>query len=256
MSTAPTSGVARETRLLRAFVDLADTLVDDYDVVDVLHQLVASCVELLGATAAGLLLTDQRGGLRLLASSSEEARLLELFQLQEDEGPCLECFRTGEPVGVTDIVVESARWPRFAERAVAEGFRSVQAVPLRLRGQTIGALNLFGAEVGPMAPQDVRVARALADTATIGILHERAVRHGEVLAEQLQTALNSRITIEQAKGLLAHAGGLEMNEAFQRLRHYGRSTSTRLGVIAHSLVTGALKPHVVLDHKPTRRPDR
>ncbi|MGQ0837253.1 GAF domain-containing protein [Actinokineospora sp.] len=249
MSHPTDFGTARETRLLHAFVDLADTLVDDYDVVDVLHQLVENCVDLLDAAAAGLLLSDQRGGLLPVASTSEQTRRLELFQLEADEGPCLDCFRTGEPVVVADLAAATDRWPRFAAHAAAEGFRSVHAVPLRLRGSTIGALNLFGTQAGPMDDQDLRVARALADTATIGILQERAIRRGEVLTEQLQTALNNRITIEQAKGVLAHAGDIDMNQAFQRLRSYGRATSTRLSEIAHRLVTGELPPKVILDHR-------
>ncbi len=244
------SGATRETRLLQAFVELTDTLVADYDIADVLHQLVANCVELLDADAAGLMLSDQRGNLALLASSSENTRLLELFQLERSQGPCVDCFHTGELIVVEDIAAAADRWPQFALRAAAEGFRSVHAVPLQLRRQTIGALNLFDTETGPMDPQDLRVARALADTATIGILQERAIRRGEVLTEQLQTALNNRITIEQAKGVLAHAGDLDMDQAFQRLRHYARSTSARLSEIAHHLVTGALQPQVILDRQP------
>jgi hypothetical protein len=240
---------AREARLLEAFVDLADTLVEDYDVVEVLHELVESCVDLLDATAAGLVLIDQHGGLRLMASTSEDAARLELFQLRHDEGPCVDCVRTGEPVSVAVLATATERWPRFVPEAGE--FRSVHAVPLRLRKQIIGALNLFGG--GAMDPRDLRVARALADTVTIGILQERAIRRGEVLSEQLQTALDNRITIEQAKGLLAHAGDVDMNEAFRRLRFYGRATSTRLSEIAHHLVTGTLAPRVVLEQQAGKR---
>lgn len=249
MNSAAPSSTEREARLLQAFVQMADTLVDDYDVADVLHQLVEHCAELLDAAAAGLLLSDQRGGLQVLASSTEQTRLLELFQLQANEGPCLECFRTGEPVLVPDLTAATKRWPRFAPEAVREGFASVHAVPLRLRGDTIGALNLFGHTPGPLAEQDVRVARALADTATIGILQERAIRRAEVLTEQLQTALNNRITIEQAKGVLAQTGNLDMNQAFQALRAYGHNHGFRLSDIAHQLVTGSLDSREVLAHR-------
>lgn len=252
MSHPADSGAIRETRLLHAFVELADTLVDDYDVVDVLHHLVENCVQLLDVEAAGLLLSDQRGGLRLVATSSEHTRLLELFQLESNEGPCLDCYRTGEPVLTEDIEAATDRWPLFARRAAAQGFHAVHAVPLRLRRHTIGGLNLFNTRGGPMDPQDLRVARALADTATIGILQERAISRGEVLTEQLQTALNNRVTIEQAKGLLAHAGNLDMDQAFQCLRHYGRSTSTRLSEVAHQLVTGILHPRHILTNRPQR----
>lgn len=231
----------RESQLLEAFLELADTLVDDYDVADVLHQLVKHCVDLLDAAAAGLLLSDQRGGLQVLASSSERTRLLELFQVQANEGPCLEAFRGGVAVSVPDLATETQRWPRFAPHAIREGFRSVHALPLRLRRETLGAMNLFGTEPGTLNEQDMRVARALADAATIGILQERAIRRSEVLTEQLQNALNSRVTIEQAKGVLAHADGLEMDEAFELLRSRSRSSNTRLGDLAHQLVTGALR---------------
>lgn len=242
----------RETQLVQAFVAMADTMVDDYDVADVLHQLVEHCVDLLDAAAAGLMFADQRGGLQVLASSSERARLLELFQLQANEGPCLECVRTGEPVLIEDLSAQSRRWPTFAPEATREGFLSVHAIPLRLRRQTIGALNLFGASAGALSEADLTVARGLADTATIGILQERAISRGDVLTEQLQTALNSRITTEQAKGVLASAGDLDMEQAFQKLRHHARSTNTRLGAIAHQLVTGTLDPDLILTSEPVR----
>ena len=236
----------RETALVKAFVEMADTLVDDYDVADVLHQLVQHCVRLLDAAAAGLMFVDQRGGLQVLASSTERTRLLELFQLQADEGPCLDCVRTGSPVVIDDLTAQSDRWPAFAPEAVREGFLSVHAIPLRLRRQTIGALNLFGTERGVMSEQDMTVARGLADTATVGILQERAIRRGEVLTEQLQTALNSRITIEQAKGVLAHASSVDMEQTFGLLRTHARRTGTRLADVAYQLVTGEIEPGVIV----------
>lgn len=236
----------RESRLLRTFVQMADTLVDDYDVTEVLHELVVICVEVLGAAAAGMLLSDQRGHLAVVASSSERTRLLELFQLQSNEGPCLDCVNSGEPVVVADLAEARSRWPKFVAEAMSDGFVSVHAVPMRLRRDTIGALNIFGREPGEVAEQDVLAARALADIATIGILQERAIRRGEVLTEQLQTALNTRITIEQAKGVLAQAGGVEMHEAFEALRSYGRDHRTRLSDVAHRLVDGDLRPADIL----------
>ncbi|MGH3094437.1 MAG: GAF and ANTAR domain-containing protein [Streptosporangiales bacterium] len=240
------SEAQRESRLVQAFVDMADTLVDDYDVADLLHQLAEHCVELLDAAAAGLMLADQRGSLQVLAYSTERTRLLELFQLQADEGPCLDCYRTGEPILVGDLSTTTARWPSFAPEAMREEFASVHAVPLRLRSEVIGALNLFGRETGSMTEQDLRVARALADTATIGILQERTIHRGDLLTEQLQSALNNRVMIEQAKGVLAHAGALEMDQAFEELRSYRRRHSARLSDIAHQLATGALHPSEVL----------
>jgi GAF domain-containing protein len=236
----------RERKVIRAFVALADTLVDDYDVADLLHTMARECVELLDIEAAGLTLADERGGLHVLASSTEQARLLELFQLDIDEGPCVDCFTGSAPVLVADIAAQSARWPRFAEEAAREGFASVHALPLRLRKQTIGTLNLFGPRPGELSADDVALAQGMADTATIGILHERALREGELLSEQLQTALNSRVIIEQAKGVLAISGQLGMDAAFAALRGYARRTHRRLSDVARALADRDLDPRVVL----------
>ncbi|MEV7042518.1 GAF and ANTAR domain-containing protein [Amycolatopsis sp. NPDC051061] len=247
MNTPPAgSAPTREQQLVRAFVDMADTLVDDYDVVDLLHRLAGYCVSLLGATAAGLLLSDQRGSLHVVAASDERTRLLELLQLQADQGPCLDAYRTGVPVHTDDLAVERNRWPVFAPEALAEGYRSVQAIPLRLRRQVIGALNLFGRDATLLGQENLEIARALADTATVGILQERAIRHGEVLTEQLQTALTSRVIIEQAKGVLFHAGGIPMDQAFERLRSYCRSHNLQLSVIAEDLARGTRDPRTIL----------
>lgn len=250
MSGSAPSRTERESRLLQALVQLADTLVDDYDVVDVLHRLVEHCVELLDATVAGLMLSDQHGGLRVVAYSSAQTRMLELFQLQASEGPCLDCVHSGEAVLVADLSAETRRWPRFAPLAVAEGFASVHAVPMRLRRETIGTLNLFRRETGLLSDEDLLVVRALADTATIGILQERAIRRSEVVTEQLQTALNSRVVIEQAKGVLAFAGDLEMEQAFHALRGYARNGGRRLADVARELVVGELRPEDLLALRP------
>jgi len=254
MNHPAASGATRETRLLQAFVEAADTLIDDYDISEILHQLAVHCVHLLDAAAAGFMVSDQRGSLQVLASSTERTRLLELFQIQADEGPCLDGFRTGEMVLVPDLAAATNRWPTFAPEAIQEGYRSVHAVPMRLRRQTIGALNLFGQQPGPLSEQDLRVARALADVATIGILQERAIRQREVLTEQLESALNNRNTIEQAKGLLANAYDLDMDHAWERLRHHARSTRTRVSEIAHHLVTGDLQPHALLPGHTAKSP--
>lgn len=229
--------MSREHLLAAAFVELADTLVDDYDVVDLLDRLAVHSVRLLDVTAAGLLLDDQRGrGLRVLAASSEQTRLLELFQLQTDEGPCLDCVRTGQPVSVPDLGEAAARWPQFAPKAVQQGFHAVHALPLRLRSQTIGALNLFHDQPASLAEDDLRLGQALADAATIGILHERTVRRNETVVEQLQTALNSRVILEQAKGFLADRGGIGVDEAFDWLRGYARSNNLRLSDAARRVI--------------------
>jgi hypothetical protein len=185
------------------------------------------------------MLADPRGELRLAAASSEQAGLLELFQLQNDQGPCLECFRTGQPVTASDLTGPAQRWPRFAQAAAQAGFRTVEALPMRLRDQVIGALNLFRAEPGPLDPADLRIGQALADVATIGLLQERNVRRRETVSEQLQGALNSRVVIEQAKGKLAERLGIDMDRAFKMLRDYARNSNQRLTDVARDFVDGA-----------------
>jgi transcriptional regulator with GAF, ATPase, and Fis domain len=224
--------------LSATFVELTDTLVVGFDVIDFLHVLTDRSVQLLDVSAAGLLLADPRGELRVVAASSEAARLLELFQLQSDQGPCLDCFRTGQPVQAVDLAAESRRWPQFAPAARQAGFAAVQALPMRLREQVIGALNLFSATPGALAPADVRVGQALADVATISLLQERSMRHSDTLNEQLQTALNSRVIIEQGKGKLAERLGVDMDEAFTMLRDRARTSNRRLSDVAQAFVDG------------------
>jgi hypothetical protein len=214
-------------------------MVADFDIIDFLHLLTDRSVALLAASAAGVVLADPRGELRVAAASSEEAGLLELFQLQNDQGPCLDCFRTGQPVTAGDLAGPDQRWPRFAQAAVRSGFRTVQALPMRLRDQVIGALNLFHAGPGLLSPADLRIGQALADVATIGLLHERNVRRRETVAEQLQAVLNSRVVIEQAKGKLAGRLGIDMDRAFSMLRDHARNTSQRLTDVARDFVNGA-----------------
>lgn len=244
----------REQELVRAFVTLADTLVDEFDVVDLMQALVEHSVNLLEAEAAGLLLADQRGGLQLVASSSEQTRLLELFQLQNNEGPCLDCYRMGQEVLVADLPNETERWPRFVAEAARQDFRSVHALPLRLRADTIGALNLFHARPRPLSDEDLRVGQALADVATIGILQERTIHRTETLSEQLQDALNSRVIIEQAKGVLAEKGKLDMDAAFIRLRGFSRLNNRRLSELARDVVDGNVEADEVLRVSVPARP--
>jgi len=180
-------------RLAEVFVEVADTLVDEFDLIEFLQMLTSHTSDLIEARAAGLLLADGRDRLQLMAASDERTEMLELFQVQAVEGPCQDCYRGGSAVVNADLAEAGDRWPRFAPKAVAAGFRSVHAFPLRLRTETIGALNLFGTDTGRMEPTDIRVVQALADVATIGLLQERTIRRNEVLSEQLQTALNSRI---------------------------------------------------------------
>ncbi len=231
-----------DRQLAEAFVELADTLVDDFDVVDFLHQVTVRCADVLGVAAAGVLLTDQRGTLQVVAASTERTRLLELLQLQTDEGPCPECFHTGRPIAVANLSSTTDRWPRFAAQAAQIGFASVHALPMRLRTDVIGALNLFGTQPGALDSDTIRLGQALADVATIGLLQARAIHQRDALAEQLQTALNSRVIIEQAKGVIAERRHLDMDESFTLLRSTARKDNRRLSDLARAVVDGSQNP--------------
>ncbi|MFW5470300.1 ANTAR domain-containing protein [Knoellia sp. CPCC 206435] len=224
-------------RLTEVFVEVADTLVDDFDVIEFLESLTRHTAEVSGSTSAGLLLADPHGQLQYMASSQESVRLLELFQLQYDEGPCLDCYRTGEAVVNSDLQRAGQRWPRFAPRAAAAGFQSVHAFPLRHRRTVIGALNLFGSGTGDLEPTDVRILQGLADIATIGLLQERSISNAEILTEQLKRALTSRITIEQAKGILSRTHGIDVDAAFELMRLYARRHRHRISDVARAVVT-------------------
>jgi GAF domain-containing protein len=222
-------------------VELADTLVDDFDVVELLTRLADRCVEVLDVSAAGLMVARPGGGeLQVVASSSDAMRVLELFELQAEEGPCPDCYHTGEPVLNEDLATVDGRWPRFAPHALEAGFRSVHALPMRLRRQTIGALNLFREAEGGLDEADVHAGQALADIATIAILQQRAAADARVLNEQLSQALNTRIVIEQAKGVLAEQANLDMEQSFARLRTYARSHNIRLADVAQRVIDGTL----------------
>lgn len=222
--------------LAEVFVEVADTLVDDFDVIEFLETVTRHTAAVSSADSAGLLLADPHGQLQYMAASAESVKLLELFQLQYEEGPCLDCFRTGTAVVNTNLHEATERWPLFAPRAVAAGFRSVHAFPLRHRQRVIGALNMFSSQTGRLESADARILQSMADIATIGLLQERSIRSAEILTEQLQGALNSRIAIEQAKGVLARTHGIDVNTAFDRLRQYARRNHHRLTDIAQAIV--------------------
>lgn len=232
--------MTRETVLARTFVELADTLVDDFDVVDLLTRLADRCVEILDVDAAGIMLARPDGQLRVMASSSEAMRVLELFEVQAQEGPCLDCHHSGEPVVNQDLATVNGRWPQFAPEALAAGFRSVHALPMRLRGTVIGALNLFRAGPGEMDPADLEAAQALADVATIAILQHRSILEAQVINDQLTHALNSRIVIEQAKGMVAERLNLDVERSFAVLRGHARNHNLRLADIAEAIIAGTL----------------
>lgn len=226
--------------LVETFVTLADTLVDDFDLVEFLSMLTARVVEHSMATEAGILLADESGDLQVMAASKERTRLLELFQIQNAQGPCQECFSTGEPVEVPDLELERGRWPQFAPKAVTVGFRSVLAVPMRLRGEVLGAMNLFSASPGEVDPADRTLVQALADIATIGLLQRRTVLTAQIHLGQVQHALHSRIVIEQAKGIVAQQADVSMDEAFEGLRSHARNHNSRLHDVCLAVVEGGL----------------
>ena len=228
----------RETLLADTFVELADTLVEEFDLIDFLHVLVERTVALVDADAGGIMLADQRGGLEVMVASSHAAQLVELFELQQQEGPCLEAFRTGQPVTKIDVAEMQAAWPTFTPQLVKCGFCSAQAIPMRLRNEVIGALNVFRVSPGALSDDDMKLGRALADVATVGILQQRILSARDLLAEQLQGALNSRVVIEQAKGVLAGTSGLSVDQAFVLMRTHARSSGAHLRDVANDIIAG------------------
>jgi len=239
--------MTRESVLARTMVELADHLVDDFDVVDVLTTLSDRCVDVLDIAAAGIMLATPQGHLQAVTSSSEVMRVVELFELQSAEGPCLDCFHSGEAVVNQDLAAAGSRWPVFAPVAVNAGFRSADAIPMRLRGQIIGALNLFRAETGSLNDDDVVVAQALADIATITIIQNRAAVASQELNAQLESALSSRVLIEQAKGIIAERRRIPVDEAFAQLRRHARNNNLRLADVAHDTISGSIDPSTFQD---------
>ncbi|HEY5424537.1 MAG TPA: GAF and ANTAR domain-containing protein [Ilumatobacteraceae bacterium] len=229
----------RQARASGTFVELIDTLVDDFDVIDMMTVLASRCVELLDAAEAGILLVDGSGHLRVVAASSEKIELLELFQVQNEQGPCLDCFRTGRVVAESDLE-HSTTWPQFGAESVAAGMPSVCAVPLRLRSVILGGLNLFMSRPVPLSPADLHLAQALADVASIAIIQDQAARDAAARESRLQHALESRIVIEQAKGMLSEHSGTDMDASFEALRGFARSHNRRLTEVAESLTAGTL----------------
>jgi GAF domain-containing protein len=234
---ALSSAATRQTLTATTFVEIVDTLVGDFDVIDVLTSLTSRCVELLDAAAAGILLADGDGHLRVVGASNEQIQLLELFQVQNDEGPCLDCFRTGRVVLHSDLDVVSP-WPLFSAECTDAGYASVCAVPLRLAAHTLGCLNLFMSEPVGLTDTDIALAQALADVASIAIVQDQAMRDATIREGHLQHALTSRIAIEQAKGMIAEHNQVDMDQAFATLRTYARNNNRRLTEVAEAIVGG------------------
>ena len=225
----------RETRVLDAVVSLVDSLLDDFDVVDLLTELTERCADMLDVDAAGFLLADPLGTLRLLAATSEQARELELFQLQGDEGPCVDCFDTGQPVSVPDLQAERDRWPRFAPAAIAAGFASVHAIPMRAAGIVLGALGLFGTRPGVLNDADLLVGQTLTHIASVAIVQEHPPTPASVIP-QLRSALARRVIVEQAKGFLRERLDVSVEQAFGLLRAYARRHNQHLTDVARRLL--------------------
>lgn len=238
--------MARESVLISTLVELADNLVDDFDVIDLLTVLSDRCVAAMDVDATGVMLASPGLELQFIASSSESMRVLELFQIQVNEGPCVDCFKSGDAIVNHALAEPDGRWPLFTPRALAHGFRSVHCLPMRLRGRTIGALNLFNSSEGPLDAEDVLVAQGLADVATIAILQHRSTLDAKVLNDQLSNALNSRIVIEQAKGMVSQATSCDMDQAFDRLRKFARNHNIRLTEVATSVVRGEIGPRALV----------
>lgn len=241
----------RERKIIQAFVELSNDLVDDYDMVDMLSQLTTNCASLLDVASAGLLLADARGVLHVVATSSERTHHLEVFQLQRDEGPCLDCYHGGEAILVPDVDDKEDRWPQFCEAARIVGFKSVHALPMRLKDNVLGTLGLFGEEVGSLGTEDLALAQALVHVASVAIVNEKSASDRETINSQLQHALTSRIVVEQAKGVIAHAGDLEMADAFTVLRRYARDHSRKLSEVAGAVVRRELHQDALLQHAQT-----
>jgi GAF domain-containing protein len=243
---------AREDDIVASFVSMAGSLAQGHDVNELLTGLAADCARLLDVSAVGLLLADPRGALHVVAASSERAADLEAFQVQREQGPCHTCYLDGQAVNVPDLAAAAARWPDFAAVAAKAGVASVHAVPMRLRDAVVGALNLFGGTTGSLKDEDLRLAQALADVATVALIQDRAATDRNLVNEQLQNALDSRVILEQAKGVLAYSGDLDMPAAYAALRTYARDHNIKLTELARALVNRAVPAALVLEHARTR----
>jgi len=243
---------AREDDIVATFVSMSGSLAQGHDINELLTQLTTDCARLLDVSAVGLLLADPRGALHVVAASSERVADLEAFQAQRAQGPCHTCYLNGQAVNVPDLAAAAAKWPEFAVVAAKAGVVSVHAVPMRLRQDTVGALNLFGATTGSLNDADLRLAQALADVATIALIQDQAATDRNLVNEQLQNALDSRVILEQAKGVLSHSGDLDMPAAYAALRQYARDHNIKLSELSRALVNRAFPAALVLDHAQTR----
>jgi len=246
----------REHAVTRAFVALARSLADGVDPVDLLIRLAEDATGLLDVASTGILLADPRGMLHVVAASTEATRALEIYQLQREQGPCLDCYHSGAPVSVADLAAETARWPLFVEAATDAGFASVHALSIRLRDNILGTMGLFGTHIGALNDDDLSLGQALADVAAVAIVQDKAAADSALVNEQLQTALTSRVQVEQAKGVLAQRGNLTMDRSFAVLRRYARDHNLRLSDVARAVAGRELPAERLLDHSRAREAQR
>jgi len=246
--------MTREERIVETFVELADTMVANFDVIEFTHRLVERSMELMDCAEVGLLLANAAGSLQVMASSSERSEALELLQSRNEEGPCLDCYRGSRLVFSEDLAADADRWPTFAPAAVQRGINSVHAIPMRVHGRTIGALNLFRAEPGRLAERDAPLGQGMADIAAVALIQERAMRETRGVVQQLQGALNSRVLIEQAKGVLAERGQISVDEAFAGIRRYARAHNGRISDVARDVIDGRLDATALAELSPGAAP--
>jgi GAF domain-containing protein len=246
--------MTREERIVETFVELTDTMVDHFDVIEFLHRLVERSLELMDCAEVGLLLANAAGSLQVMASSSERSEALELLQSRNEEGPCFECYRSSRLVFSEDLAADNDRWPTFAPAAVRHGIKSVHAIPMRVHSRTIGALNLFRGEAGRLAARDVPLGQGMADIAAVALIQERAMRETRGVVQQLHGALSSRVLIEQAKGILAERGHVSVDAAFASIRRYARHHNSRLSDVAQDVIEGRLDPAALAELLPGTAP--
>ncbi|WP_328492631.1 GAF and ANTAR domain-containing protein [Streptomyces sp. NBC_00414] len=246
--------MTHQQRVLDVLVEAVDTLTDDFDLIEFLHRLSTRCVELLDVDAAGVMVVDQHGEFQLVAASDEKTRLLELFALQHDQGPCVRCYQSGQAQLNISLTPSAATlgFDPFAARARAAGFTVTHALPMKLRHQVIGAVNLFGSRLRRLSDTDIQVGQAVADVATIAILQQRSIEHSHLEKAQLQAALTSRVVIEQAKGILAERHNLSMDDTFDTMRAYARPRHLLLTDLARQIIDDTFDGDITPNGSPDR----
>ncbi|MEU9474489.1 GAF and ANTAR domain-containing protein [Streptomyces sp. NPDC048191] len=241
----------RERQLAQAFVALSDTYAAEFDPLHLFHRLVHSCRELLDADAAAVMIGDARGSLKTMATTDDHAAFIELLQVQTGQGPCMDCYRTAQAVAVPDSTAEYERWPKLVTAMLEAGYGSLNAVPMRLHDRPLGTLTLLRSHAGGLPEDDVLLAQALADSATLALMHwsTEPARSDDVIT-RVQSVISAKATLEIAKGMIAQQAGTTLPEAARLLSGYASHHRLRLTETAHALVTRALEPAAVVDGQP------